>query len=100
MVKPRRGPTFVYIDYLWFVTNVYDRADVATETANNSRSRTPLIEGRQMRCPRCRKLHDILTYVPMQQISEFVAETNPIYKCPDCRWIFSPTAHFLEDVVE
>jgi hypothetical protein len=23
-------------------------------------------------------------------IEEFRAETNPIYKCPGCRWLFSP----------
>jgi uncharacterized protein with PIN domain len=61
------------------------------------RKRTPLIEGRSMRCPRCKKLHDILAYVPLQQIEEFSAETNPIYKCPSCRWMFSPAPHFLED---
>jgi hypothetical protein len=26
----------------------------------------------------------------MGQVEEFVEETNPIYKCPSCRWIFSP----------
>jgi hypothetical protein len=28
----------------------------------------------------------------MGQIEEFVSETNPVYKCPSCRWIFSPVA--------
>lgn len=56
-----------------------------------------LIQGRRMTCPRCKNAHDILQYVPMQQIEEFAAETNPIYKCPTCRWIFSPSAHVLED---
>ena len=50
-----------------------------------------------MRCPRCRKQHDILRYVPMEQIEEFVTETNPIYKCPSCRWIFSPAPYVLEN---
>lgn len=57
-----------------------------------------LIDGRRMRCPRCKQAHDILQYVPMQQIEEYVAETNPIYKCPSCRWIFSPAPHALEDL--
>jgi hypothetical protein len=26
----------------------------------------------------------------MGQVEEFVEETNPVYKCPTCRWIFSP----------
>jgi hypothetical protein len=55
-----------------------------------------LIEGRCMRCPRCRVLHDILAYTPMGQIESFVKETNPVYKCPKCRWIFSPASHVLE----
>lgn len=43
-----------------------------------------------MRCPRCKEQHDILRYVPMGIIEEYSAETNPIYKCPACRWVFSP----------
>ena len=43
-----------------------------------------------MRCPRCKKQHDILQYVPMRLIEEFAPETTPIYKCPSCRWIFAP----------
>jgi DNA-directed RNA polymerase subunit RPC12/RpoP len=70
-------------------------------TVTDATRRTPresLIEGRYMRCPRCRKQHDVLLYVPMGLIEEFVAETNPVYKCPSCRWIFSPAAHVvLED---
>lgn len=49
-----------------------------------------LIDGRNMRCPRCRRLNDILRYPPMARVEEFAAETNPIYKCPECRWVFSP----------
>lgn len=49
-----------------------------------------------MRCPRCKQLHDILAYVPMEQVEEFADETNPIYKCPSCRWIFSPAPHAVE----
>jgi rubredoxin len=54
------------------------------------RRKRRLIEGRNMRCPRCKKLHDILKYVPMKQIEEFSEETTPCYKCPSCRWIFAP----------
>ncbi len=50
-----------------------------------------LIEGTDMRCPRCRALHNLLRYVPMGMVEEFKEETNPVYKCPSCRWIFSPT---------
>lgn len=52
-----------------------------------------------MVCPRCDEEHDILAYVPMKQIEKYAAETNPIYKCPDCRWIFSPAPHVLEEFV-
>ena len=58
----------------------------------------PLIkDGRYMKCPRCREINDILKYVPMGQIEEFLSETNPIYKCPKCRWIFSPARNVVED---
>lgn len=49
-----------------------------------------------MTCPRCKKDYDILRYVPLMQIQEFAGETNPIYKCPVCRWIFSPSPHIVE----
>lgn len=70
----------------------------AVDEQTRPKQRLPLIEGRRMRCPRCRELHDILAYVPMKQMEAFVAETNPIYKCPTCRWIFSPAPHALEEV--
>lgn len=72
---------------------------VENDTNAKRRKRDPLINGRLMRCPRCKKEHDILAYVPLMQIEEFVPETNPIYKCPTCRWMFSPSPHVLEDVV-
>lgn len=62
------------------------------------RNSTLIVNGRYMICPRCKKQHDVLRYVPMGQIEEFYAETNPVYKCPQCRWIFSPAAHVLEDL--
>lgn len=44
-----------------------------------------------MRCPRCKQPHDILQYVPMKMIEELATETTPIYKCPNCRWLFAPS---------
>lgn len=44
-----------------------------------------------MTCPRCKQKQEILSFVPLQQSEEFVQETNPVYKCPRCRWIFSPS---------
>jgi len=55
-----------------------------------------LIEGSNMTCPRCEYPQDILRYVPMMQVKAFAAETNPVYKCPKCKWIFSPAAHVVE----
>lgn len=66
--------------------------DVETQGAlGNSRTRRRLIEGRLMRCPRCKQQHDILQYTPMRMIEEFATETTPIYKCPNCRWLFAPS---------
>jgi uncharacterized protein with PIN domain len=55
-----------------------------------------LVEGRFMRCPRCKRKHDVLRFVPMGVIEEYVDETNPIYKCPSCRWVFSPALTLSE----
>ena len=49
-----------------------------------------LIEGSKMHCPRCKKLQPVETFMRMQEIEEFESETNPIYKCSQCKWIFSP----------
>lgn len=57
-----------------------------------------LIEGRYMRCPRCRKLNDILLYKPMQSIDEFAQETMPVYKCPNCKWLFAPANNALAQI--
>ncbi len=50
-----------------------------------------------MHCPRCKKPRDILAWIPLMQIEEFAHETCPIYKCPDCRWVFAPAPTALED---
>lgn len=60
------------------------------------RKREPLIRGTKMICPRCKVEHNILAYVPLMEIEEFQEETNPIYKCPTCRWMFSPAPHAIE----
>lgn len=67
-----------------------------TGTNAKRRPRRPIIVGRQMRCPRCKQLHDILRFVPMGMIEEFAEDTNPVYKCPSCRWVFSPAPHVAE----
>lgn len=62
---------------------------------STQRERTPLIQGTDMICPRCKKPHNILAYIPMEQIEEFKNETNAVYRCPSCRWVFSPTDESL-----
>jgi hypothetical protein len=44
-----------------------------------------------MTCPRCKGEHDVLAYDSLMQIEEYAEETAPVYKCPSCRWIFSPS---------
>jgi uncharacterized protein with PIN domain len=80
------------------VSAPYYRPDVALPDAKR-RERIPLIEGINMRCPRCKKQENVLRFVPMGQIEEFVEDTTPVYKCPHCRWIFAPAPHVLENVI-
>lgn len=49
-----------------------------------------LIVGSKMHCPRCKKLLPVLSFMRMEESPEFEEETNPIYKCSECKWIFSP----------
>ena len=60
------------------------------------RPHRPLLDGHRIRCPRCKRLHDILAYTVFEQIEEYADETNPVMKCPHCRWIFSPGPHTSE----
>jgi len=64
--------------------------------ATDPKRRQRLIDGRYMTCPRCREKQDVLRFVPMGIIEEFKDETNPIYKCPECRWVFSPSLTIAE----
>lgn len=47
-----------------------------------------------MRCPRCRREHDILAYVRLAVPEEFRDELAPVYKCPKrdggCGFLFAP----------
>lgn len=49
-----------------------------------------LINGRMMVCPRCKREFDILQFNRLQMIDEFARDTTPVYKCPTCKWLFSP----------
>lgn len=58
-----------------------------------------LIKGRLLKCPRCRSDFDILQYNRLMEIEEFVDQTNPVYKCPKCRWIFSLADNLIFEVL-
>ena len=65
---------------------------MALSVANAARREDkPLIEGRNLRCPRCKKKHDVLLYRPLEQMEEYASETSPVYTCPSCRWKFALT---------
>jgi len=64
-----------------------------------SRPKKSLIDGRLMRCPRCKNSHDILQYIRLEVIEEFASETTPCYKCPKCKWIFAPADQMPHDLI-
>lgn len=61
----------------------------------NTKRREPISDGRRMTCPRCKKKHDILAYVPLKMMESFAEECAAIYKCPSCRWLFAPVDKVL-----
>jgi len=69
------------------------------EPESPRKQRIPLIEGRHMRCPRCREKRDILQFQRFGEVEEFASDTAPIYKCPKalggCGWIFAPAEHTI-----
>lgn len=42
-----------------------------------------------MCCPRCEVWKDILAFLTLQQAPKFIEETVPIYKCPECKFLFA-----------
>ena len=58
-----------------------------------------LINGRLLKCPRCKKDFDVLQYNRLIEIPEFQSQTNPVYKCPGCRWIFSLSDNLIFEVL-
>lgn len=53
-----------------------------------------------MFCPRCKREHDVLQYKRLEEIEEFSLETTPVYKCPSCRWLFSPAGEMPHEIYE
>jgi transposase len=53
-----------------------------------------------MTCPRCKKSCDILQYKCLEQIQEYIHETVPVYKCPNCKWMFSIAGDMPHDIYQ
>lgn len=49
-----------------------------------------------MVCPRCENAKSLIAYFCMGQIKDYELETAPIYKCPNCSWIFAPVDNPLD----
>lgn len=58
-----------------------------------------LLNGRLLKCPRCKKDFDLLQYNRLMESPEFADQTNPVYKCPNCRWIFSLSDNLIFEVL-
>ena len=43
-----------------------------------------------MTCPRCERAFDVLQFRRMAMVEKYADETTPVYKCPECKWIFAP----------
>ena len=71
-------------------------------------NRLPLIEGRFMRCPRCRRKFDILAFKALEMPQEFKRDLTPVYKCPKsaldengehgCGFLFAPSEETIQGV--
>ena len=63
------------------------------------REQKNILNGRYLTCPRCKKQHDVLQYNRLMEIEEYQSQTNPVYKCPSCKWIFSLSDNLIFDVL-
>jgi len=43
-----------------------------------------------MRCPKCERLENVLSFKALSIVERYAKECNPIVKCPNCGWLFSP----------
>ena len=59
----------------------------AKKSGGKSSSKEILIVGSKMRCPKCERPHNVLSYVPLGQVEKYGEETNQILKCPSCGWL-------------
>ena len=48
-----------------------------------------LLNGRFLKCPRCKQESSVEEYLRLVEAEEFKLETSPVYKCPRCKWIFA-----------
>lgn len=48
-----------------------------------------LLNGRFLKCPRCEQESDLLAFIPLAEIPKYAAFTQPIHKCPKCKWVFA-----------
>jgi phage FluMu protein Com len=55
----------------------------------NMKENKTLLNGRFLKCPRCKQESSVEEYLRLGEAEEYKAETVPIYKCPKCKWIFS-----------
>lgn len=53
-----------------------------------------------MVCPRCKSEQDLLQYIRLEMIEEFSHETTPVYKCPKCKWLFSPAGEMPQEIFD
>ena len=59
-----------------------------------------LINGHKMMCPRCKREHSVEQYLRLEEGEEFKKETVPVYKCPECKWIFALATHIPQDIYD
>ena len=57
-----------------------------------------LIDGHKMKCPRCKDYYSVEQYLRLEESPEFEDETVPVYKCPQCKWIFALQTGVPEEI--
>lgn len=53
-------------------------------------SKVSIINKYGMICPRCEERNNLLKFTKLNQVNARDYNTVPIYKCPECRYVFAP----------
>jgi len=93
-----------YLSYHYSIYYIYSANGLwlksRIELSRNMKESKSLLNGRFLKCPRCKQDHSVEEYLRLREAEEFKTETSPVYKCPSCKWIFALALYVPQEFYE